>query len=345
MAASAGHSPKLTYDYAAAWAGPYSRGGRLKVLVQGAPERPDALMALSVEPSIFRIHRFICNDDGGLRVPCRTQAARAEMAAAMVGLRAPMDLGYYPADDPLLDDLAKAAKGRAKLVIREQDILAAPWLELDETWIEPTTHLSKNTRHSIRRSKRRLSEGREVSLDLHMPNEAEVDALLDITVGIEAKSWKQRTGTSLDHDKEQTAFFRAYGREAARAGRLQVALLMVDGEAIAMSIGEIREGIFWAYKISYDEAWSKFGPGVILQHDLISALAKMGLKRMEFQGQLVAYKRNWTDQGVPVCSVRLYPYTPRGVLVALRDLKTQLGKRRAAKREAREKAAKAKPAA
>ena len=50
---------------------------------------------------------------------------------------APVDLGYYPADAPLIDEIRRAARGRAKVVLRPQEIPAAPWLDLDPSWVEP----------------------------------------------------------------------------------------------------------------------------------------------------------------------------------------------------------------
>ena len=116
-------------------------------------------------------------------------------------------------------------------------------------------------RQSIRRNERRLRETGALRIEFHEPAEHEVDALLDIAVAVEAKSWKDRTGTALAHDDRQRAFFRLYGKTAARAGRLHITLVTLEDQPVAMYIGEILNNVFWGYKTGFDEAFAKFGPG------------------------------------------------------------------------------------
>ncbi len=328
-------SPKLRYDWARCWAEAYSRNGALRVIVAGDASHPQALMALSVDDGVLRRHRFVGNDDGGVSVPCRDPAALPDLAARLVRLGAPVDLGYYPAGAPLIDEIRRAARGRAKVVLRPQEIPAAPWLDLDPSWVEPDVHLSRNMRQSIRRNERRLRETGALRIEFHEPAEHEVDALLDIAVAVEAKSWKDRTGTALAHDDRQRAFFRLYGKTAARAGRLHITLVTLEDQPVAMYIGEILNNVFWGYKTGFDEAFAKFGPGMLIHYHLIRHLAGRGVTRFEFQGQLIEYKRRWTDKAVATVALRIYPLTPRGVAAAGYDAWRQRRKRREAAQEAR----------
>lgn len=335
-----GRSPKQLHDWACAMAAAYSRGGALRVLVAGPLSRPDAILPLSVAPEGLHRHHFIANDDGGLAAPCREPSALPALAEGLMRLRVPVDLGYYPADDPLIDAIRTAARGRARVVERPQEIPAAPWLDLDASWTDPIQHMKRNLRQSIRRNGRRLEEQGAVRLAFLEPAEHEVDALLDTAVEVESRSWKTRTGTALKHDTRQQEFFRLYARAAARAGRLHIAILSLDDRPIAVSLGEIYNNIYWAYKIGYDEAFSKIGPGVLLQFHLTAHLAERGIARIEFQGQLVEYKRNWTDKAVETVAIRIYPYAPRGIAAALYDAWRQRRKRRRAQTEAAARAAK-----
>ncbi len=327
-------SPKLLHDWARCTAEAYSRKGRLKVIAIGDLSKPDALVALSVAPEGLHRHKFIANDDGGLHIPCRDATALPDIAAALIGLRKPVELGYYPADAPLIGEIERAARGRAKVMLKPQQIAAAPWLDLDPSWQEPDQHLSRNMKQSIRRNERRLREAGELAIDFHEPAEHEVDALLDIAVEVEAKSWKDRTGTALAHDARQRDFLRLYAKTAARAGRLHVTLLSLDGRPMGMYIGEIYNNVFWGYKTGFDEAFAKFGPGMLIHYHLISHLAGRGVSRFEFQGQFIEYKRRWTDKAVETVALRIYPYAPRGVAAAVYDAWRQRRKRREAAKEA-----------
>ena len=331
--------PKLLHDWARCTAQAYSRNGALKVIVVGPLSRPDALVPLSVAPEGLHRHSFIANDDGGLPIPCRDATALPDIAAGLVRLRMPVDLGYYPADAPLIGEIERAARGRAKVVLRPQEIPAAPWLDLDPSWQDPDQHLKRNMKQSIRRNERRLRETGELRIDFHEPAEHEVDALLDTAVEVEAKSWKDRTGTALVHDTRQRDFFRLYAKTAARAGRLHITLVSLDGQPVAMYIGEIYNNVFWGYKTGFDEAFAKFGPGMLIHYHLISHLAGRGVSRFEFQGQLIDYKRRWTDKAVETVALRIYPFTPRGGVAAGYDWVRQRQKRKEAKKEAAARAA------
>jgi len=335
VAGATSPSPKLRHDWARSMAAVYSRNGALAVLTVGPPDAPQALLPLSVSPGRLRWHRFIANDDGGLSVPCRDPAALPALAAGLIRLGKPVDLGYYPADDPFVGEIQRAAKGRAQVIVRPQDIPAAPWLDIDPSWQEPTTHLRRNLRQSLRRNERRMRELGEFRPVFHVPSEHEVDALIDAALTVEAKGWKHRTGTALIDDAKQTAFFRHYAKAAARAGRMHFAFLELDGTPVAMNIGEIHAGAFWSYKIGYDEAHAKFGPGALMQYNVIADAARRGLTRVELQGQLVEYKRSWTDKAVGTVAIRIYPYTPRGIAAMGSDAYRKIRKAR----ESREVAA------
>ncbi len=331
-------SPKLLYDWARCTAETYSRNGALKVIIAGSASRPDALLPLRVAPGALRRHSFIANDDGGLAIPSRDASVLPDLAAGLIRLREPIDLGYYPADDPVIDEIRRASRGRAAVVLRPQETPCAPWLDLDPSWEDPDRHLTRNMRQSIRRNERRLRETGALGIDFLEPAEHEVDALLDTAVEVEAKSWKDRTGTALAHDARQQAFLRLYAKTAARAGRLHITLVSLDGQAVAMYIGEIYGNAFWGYKTGFDEAYAKFGPGMLIHYHLIRHLAGRGVSRFEFQGQLVDYKRRWTDQGVETVALRIYPFTPRGVAAGGYDAVRQRRKRYEARKEAQARA-------
>lgn len=328
-------SPKLSHDWASAAAAAYSRNGALSVIVVGPTAQPDAILPLSVAPDVLHRHVYVANDDGGLGVPFRCPTALPDLADALIRLRVPVDLGYYPADDPFIGELRSAARGRASVMVKPQEIPAAPWLDLDPSWAEPLDHLKSSVRQSIRRHGRRLAEQGDVQLDFRNPEAHEVDRSLETMVDVESRSWKNRTGTALVHDDRQQVFFDHYARAAARAGRFHVATLSLDGRPLAMSLGEISDNVYWAFKIGYDEAFHKFGPGMLLQYHLIAHLAAQGVSRIEMQGQLVDYKRAWTQSAVETVAVRIYPHNPRGALAVGADLWRHFRKRRDAQAEAK----------
>lgn len=297
----------------------YGLRGQSKVILVGDQEPPDAIVPLMRRRDVIGWYSLLGNEGGGIEVPRRSDAAVPAIAAALIGFGAPVTLGDYPADSPLIPALQAHARGRAFVLTRPLPGPVKPWLDLDESWTDPLRHLKKKTAQSIRRRERRLQEQGQVQTVFRKPSPTEVDALLDTALEIEASGWKARRGIALATDPRQESFFRFYCRKLADSGRLHLTFLNLDDKPIAMSIGELYGGTYWAHKTGYDETYRKFAPGILKQYYLLRELAGMGVERIDFQGRLDDFKRTWTDQGVTACKVRIYPYNLRGVAALATD--------------------------
>ncbi|MDF0599659.1 GNAT family N-acetyltransferase [Psychromarinibacter sp. C21-152] len=319
VAPTAGRCPMVLRDWTLCTAEAAPPGSEVKVVVAGPPSDPEALLPLLVEPGPLRRHRFIGNDDGGVAIPARRPEALAAVAETVAGLRAPLSLGYYPAASPAVDLLRHACRGRAIALARPQDRPTAPYLALDDSWQAPERHLKKKTAQSIRRRERRLRELGALRVDFLEPSEAEVDALILEAADVEARGWKRAAGTALVDDARQLTFLRRYGRRQARAGRLHLTFLSLDDRPLAMSIGEVVDGVYWAHKTGYDAGYGRYGPGILLQYHLIRHLAGRGVTRLEFCGQLDDFKRTWTETGVATVTLRVYPLNLLGVAAMATD--------------------------
>lgn len=311
--------PRLSHDWTDCAVETDPVGGTIRLVVVGAPDDPMAIVPLVVRPGPLARHQFIANTDGAVEIAVRDDAALPALARALVSLPGEVNLFAYPARSRLLGHIAAAARGRAIVVREPQAMPSAPFIDLDESWKEPEEHLTAKMSQSIRRRQRRLMELGHLRVDFLEPREDEVDKLLDTVVLVEAMGWKFRAGTALVEDQPQHAFLRAYAKTVAREGRLHITFLYLDDEPLAMSIGEIADGTYWAHKTGYDETFRKYGPGILLQYHLIRHLAERGLSRIDFRGQADAFKRAWTDKAVPTVALRIYPYTLKGVAAFLLD--------------------------
>ena len=311
--------PRLSRDWTDCAVETDPLGGSVRLVVVGPPADPFAIVPLVVRPGPLARHQFIANTDGAVEIAVRDDAALPALARALVSLPGEVNLFAYPAHSRLLGHIAAASRGRAIVVREPQAMPSAPFIDLDESWKEPEEHLTAKMSQSIRRRQRRLLELGRVRVDFLEPREDEVDGLLDTVVLVEAMGWKFRAGTALVEDQPQHAFLRAYAKTVAREGRLHITFLYLDDEPLAMSIGEIADGTYWAHKTGYDETFRKFGPGILLQYHLIRHLAERGLSRIDFRGQADAFKRAWTDKAVPTVALRIYPLSVRGLSAYLLD--------------------------
>lgn len=129
------------------------------------------------------------------------------------------------------------------------------------------TH-SRKARHELRRLARRLAE--KGDLQYHELREGDdaaqwIDAFLDL----ESRGWKGRHGSALACRASDRRFFVQWTSEAARRGRLMMLSLAVGGRTVAMKCSVLAGAGSYAFKITYDEDYARYSPGVLLEMENI----------------------------------------------------------------------------
>ena len=100
---------------------------------------------------------------------------------------------------------------------------------------------------------------------------------IDEFLALEAKGWKGQGGSALASNDDSKSLFRDALYGAADAGRLQLLDIRLDGQAIAMLVNFITPPAAFSFKTTYDEDFSRFSPGVLLQFDNLELLNQSGL--------------------------------------------------------------------
>lgn len=123
---------------------------------------------------------------------------------------------------------------------------------------------SSKARYNLRRQRRLLSEhfgGSEV----RVVDRGSDPSAVDDYIALEASGYKNRTGVAMAGVPGEPEWFTDMCRRLSAAGRLHILSLEVSDQTVAMEIW-VRggEGLF-LIKISYDEQYAEFGPGVLLQ--------------------------------------------------------------------------------
>jgi CelD/BcsL family acetyltransferase involved in cellulose biosynthesis len=123
--------------------------------------------------------------------------------------------------------------------------------------------IGQHQHKELRRHWRRLSETGAV-LFTAATEPAAVAAALEDFFALEAGGWKGRAGTAAAEHRGLHAFVRDAVSGLAADGKVVIDRILVDGHAIAATI-LLRSGrSAWFWKIAYDEAFSRFSPGVML---------------------------------------------------------------------------------
>jgi CelD/BcsL family acetyltransferase involved in cellulose biosynthesis len=133
----------------------------------------------------------------------------------------------------------------------------------------------------------------------------------EIFLRLELQSWKGRNGTALLSHDEDAAFTRSLISELGARGGASVALLRVDGRAIAAQVLLYSGTMAYTWKTAFDSEFAKFSPGALLVDKVSDELFASGIKTIEscstegsFMEHLWAGRRATTDLLVDVGAVR-----------------------------------------
>jgi len=135
-------------------------------------------------------------------------------------------------------------------------------------------------RKELRRLRNRLADEGEVRAHI-LDDEAELDAWCDTFLVLEKSGWKGAAGTALACRPPTSDFFRDAVRGAWDAGRLQFRRLDVGTRTIAMLVNFLCPPGSFSFKTVFDEDYSRFSPGVLIQLDNLDILANPDIAWMD----------------------------------------------------------------
>jgi CelD/BcsL family acetyltransferase involved in cellulose biosynthesis len=225
-----------------------------------------------------------------------------------------------PAESPLLAAVAKAAAGRAAVVKRPQ--ASCPYIQLDESWLDPLSHLNAGRRSDLRRARRKAEQLGSVTTEIIRPEVDEVSSLLAEALDIEERSWKGQSGTALARDPQRARFFADFARRAAETESLRMCFLRIGEQRVAMQVALEQQGGFWLLKVGYNAEYAACSPGIWLMHDTIAYAARQQLATYELLGKSDAWTQVWTKTERACASLRVYPYNARGMTALAFDAAT-----------------------
>lgn len=170
----------------------------------------------------------------------------------------------------------------------------SPYVALDGGWESYQAGRDRKLLSEVRRRRRRLEEQGSLSVEV-MDGRQRLDELLDEGFRLEAAAWKGEAGTAIVSDPATLRFYREGADWASRRGILRLAFLRLDGRPLAFDYCLEEAGVHYLLKIGYDPAYRKYGPGVILRHEMLRRAFSAGLSRYEFLGIDMPFKLEWTQ--------------------------------------------------
>jgi len=161
---------------------------------------------------------------------------------------------------------------------------------------------SGSTRKKLRQDWNRLSSLGTVEV-VNSRNPADVEQAFETFLAMEKASWKGEQGTALLSDSHDAAFVRRLLHDLAARCDASVALLRVDGEAIAAQVLMYCGSTAYTWKTAFDAKFSKYSPGALLVDRITEELfAGPDIQAINscaaedsFMGQLWAGRRDMVD--------------------------------------------------
>lgn len=174
--------------------------------------------------------------------------------------------------------------------------LHSPYLDLPGNNVDPFEYCPpkyKHYRKRLRGSRRKLEEhGR-----LQFVRTSEFcESVFSKFLALESSGWKGKNGGAIACDPRTVEFYRNALVSAGSAGHIRITSMVVDNRTIAMDLGLLTNKRFYCSpKVAYDERFSRYSPGHVLNQQVISELVDDGVERYDFLGPRAHHKYIWTD--------------------------------------------------
>jgi CelD/BcsL family acetyltransferase involved in cellulose biosynthesis len=254
----------------------------IRLIHAGRKDAATAILPISIERNLGRWpirHAAAWNHDHCfLSTPLVAQgserAAWRDLLAAADDSELPGFLSFpkLTLDGAVFDELqslcAEQGRGIAILQRHERAWLASP--DCAESYM--ADRLSGKKRKELRRLANRLGDEGTVTRDVWSSSEA-LEPWVEEYLALEAAGWKGRNASAIADNARDVQAFRDTLTGAAAAGRLEMLRLAVDGRAIAILVNFRAEPGSFSYKIAYDESFSRYSPGVMIEIDNLARIA------------------------------------------------------------------------
>lgn len=298
----------LTWEWVSAWHQVYGRGTGLRIITaRGGDGR---LLALA--PLVIRTRRAAGVGVREISMLGAQPAAADHLdfpvrmgaeAQAVPPLVAALQRVWQSCDMLCLDGFSDASPvltacgGVLSRWRQRREVLACPYIALPGGWDAYLGSLKSKVRSGFGRCGRMLERdnpGEVVYQCVERPDE--IESGLAELVRLHQASQQGRGHAGAFADTELLRLHRLVAPEFLRQGWLDLSLLRVRGEAIAVIYAFRYGGAMWEYSRGYDPAWHKYGPGLQIQLHAIRRSIERGDHTYDMLRGAEPYKLTLTER-------------------------------------------------
>jgi len=136
------------------------------------------------------------------------------------------------------------------------------------------TSFSGRHKKELRRKQTRLSDAGTLEY-IALEPEGDAEHWIKDFIQLEAEGWKGKEGTAFASETAPRKFFESAVKGAFDKDRLMMLALKFNGKPIAMKCNFISGRGSFSFKITYDETFSRYSPGVLLELENVRRVSAM----------------------------------------------------------------------
>ncbi|MEZ4271441.1 MAG: GNAT family N-acetyltransferase [Myxococcota bacterium] len=152
---------------------------------------------------------------------------------------------------------------------------------------------SANFRRGLAKDIGRIAQDGIVFEYAHCWDVLQADAAYERILAVEARSWKGKKGVGINMGS-MCEFYRLINRRLVERGAQRMIIARHEDRDIGYVFGGIFGDTYRGLQFSFDDDYSRYGLGNVLQYEQIIELCKAGIQNYDL-GTDVAYKRRWGE--------------------------------------------------
>lgn len=226
-----------------------------------------------------------------------------------------VELPSIPVEGAAADALVDAARA-AGLPTGDWPSMVSPFLPLPASAAALDRQLGSKFRGNLRRRAKKLEAALGPlaleRVDGSGLSAVALDAALDEGFALEAAGWKGELGTAIACDPQLAARYRALGHAFAARGQLACYFLRSGERRLAFHFALADGATYYLFKPGFDPSLAAFGPGHLIVDAVARDLIARGIGELDFLGDDMPWKRDWTDRARAHRFRYLFAPTARG---------------------------------